>query len=78
MGSLCESTNQRFTVTCAIGEEVLLMLASKSIYEPTDIEMTCHRDGLAPDGRRSSGEGDFPFPFQVPMINNIWKEGTGT
>ena len=23
-------------------------------------------------------EGDFPFPFQVPMINIIWKEGTGT
>ena len=23
-------------------------------------------------------EGDFPFPFQVPRINNIWKEGTGT
>lgn len=23
-------------------------------------------------------EGDFPFPFQVPMINYIWKEGTGT
>lgn len=23
-------------------------------------------------------EGDFPFPFQVPMIKYIWKEGTGT
>lgn len=23
-------------------------------------------------------EGDFPFPFQAPRINNIWKEGTGT
>ena len=23
-------------------------------------------------------EGDFPFSFQVPRINHIWKEVTGT
>ena len=53
--SLCQSTNQRLVVTCAISSGAGSKLAWKPMAEQTFIRQTCLSDG----------KGDFPFPFQA-------------